>query len=356
MNSKFSPVALFVYNRADNTQKTLRALMANTLAPETELYVFSDGGKDEASWAAVREVRTLLHEVEEEVARTHSLLRMTIVERPENFYLERNIIEGISQVLSDHETIIVLEDDIVTAPHFLEFMNDAFSLYDEDKRVMHVSGFTRIEGRITNYELRMTNKSNPSASSDGKPHSSFVIRHSPSMERPFGPSASFYFSPFMAGWGWGTWRDRWQHHFRHFATRAEAIDGLSSAMLTDIEYGGVFPCLKDLDRKPIPWDICWTIAIRRAGGLCLYPCRTLVKNIGLDGGTHYSSLPRWVAPLIQYYEYDRTPYDGRIKLTRQKPEIDTRIEAAMKTALTDWGIRYTWLGKVVRRIYKGIKN
>ncbi len=370
-----------MYNRADNTRRTLDALMANTLAPHTDVYVFSDGGRDDASWRQVNEVRAVLHEVQEEVARTHSLKSMTIVERPVNFYLERNIIEGIGQVFERHDTIIVLEDDIVTAPHFLEFMNDAFSLYDEDKRVMHVSGFTRIEAPsdspkggenrsrgnsffslfsrslVTRHSPSMERPFGPSASfNDEVADSSFVIRHSPSMERPFGPSASFYFSPFMAGWGWGTWRDRWQHHFRHFATRAEAIDGLSSAMLTDIEYGGVFPCLKDLDRKPIPWDICWTIAIRRTGGLCLYPCRTLVKNIGLDGGTHYSSLPRWVAPLIQYYEYDRIPYDGRITLTRQKPETNARIEAAMKTALTDWGIRYTWLGKVVRRIYKGIKN
>ena len=140
----FSPVALFVYNRVDNTRATLRALMANTLAAQTDLYVFSDGGKDETSWAAVREVRALLHEVEQEVARTRSLLSMTIVERPVNYYLERNVIEGINQVLERHETIIVLEDDIVTSPHFLQFMNDAFAMYRDEQRVMHVSGFTRL--------------------------------------------------------------------------------------------------------------------------------------------------------------------------------------------------------------------
>ena len=70
-----SPVALFVYNRADNTRATLRALLNNTLAAQTDLYVFSDGGKDEKSWAEVNAVRAVLHEVEEEVARTHSLLK-----------------------------------------------------------------------------------------------------------------------------------------------------------------------------------------------------------------------------------------------------------------------------------------
>lgn len=307
-----SPVALFVYNRADNTRRTLQALLANTLASQTELYVFSDGGKDEASWAAVREVRGVLHEVEAEVARTRSLLKMTIVERPENYYLERNIIEGIAQVFEQHDTIIVLEDDIVTSPHFLQFMNDAFRVYRDEPRVFHVSGFTRLSSLI--------------------------------------PHPSTYFSPFMAGWGWGTWRDRWQKHFRHYQSRAEALAGLAQEDLNALEYGGVFPCLKHLDRHPIPWDICWGIAIHRAQGLCLYPSRTLVQNIGLDSGTHYHGFPiptHW----IQHYDYDRPPYEGAIAVTHTELRMDPQVEAAMKTALTDWGIRYTWLGRLLRWLF-----
>ena len=313
-----APVALFVYNRADNTRKTLRALMANTLAPQTDLYVFSDGGRDEASWAAVKQVRAVLHETAEEVARTRTLNSMTIVERPTNYYLERNVIEGINEVFQHHDTIIVLEDDIVTAPHFLEFMNTAFDMYRDDSRVMHVSGFTRIEETqlsTLNFQL------------------------------------STYFTPFMAGWGWGTWRDRWQQHFCHYQSCTEALNGLDPAILEAIEYGGVFPCLKHLDRHPIPWDLCWSLAIRRAGGLCLYPSRTLVRNIGLDSGTHYGFLPKWLVPLLQRYEYDREPFTGPITLIRQEPAVNPAIEAAMKEALTDWGIRYTWLGRLVRKLY-----
>ena len=327
-----SPVALFVYNRADNTQQTLRALMANTLAAQTDLYVFSDGGKDEASWAAVREVRALLHKVEAEVTRTRTLNSITIVERPVNFYLERNIIEGIGEVFRHHETVIVLEDDIVTTPHFLQFMNDAFRLYRDDKQVMHVSGFTRLD---------------PSKVDACSKYATSSIQ---------GPAEGSYFTPFMAGWGWGTWRDRWQQHFRHFASRTEALEGVTPELLESIEYGGVFPCLKDLNRQPIPWDICWSIAIRRADGLCLYPSQTLVRNIGLTGGTHYGNLPVWCTHLLQHFEYDRQPYEGVITLTRQQPVVNPHIEEALREALTDWGIRYTWLGKIVRKVYKTLTN
>lgn len=336
-----SPVALFVYNRADNTRKTLQALMANTLAPETELYVFSDGGKDEASWQTVREVRALLHEIEAEVGRTRTLKSMTIVERPVNYYLERNIIEGINQVFEQHDTIIVLEDDIVTSPHFLQFMNDAFHIYKGDQRVMHVGGFTRIDSPPV---LPLSEEA--------------VTSREERIQKPQGRAGreSFYFTPFMSGWGWGTWRDRWNGHFLHFQSRDEALEGVPAEVLTQIEYEGVFPCLKDLNRRPIPWDICWGLAIRKAGGLCLYPSRTLVRNIGLDGGTHYGRLPRWITRLIQRYEYDRQPYDGPIEVSTQEPAINPIIEAQMKAALTDWGIRYTWIGKIIRKIYKLIKG
>ena len=286
--------------------------MANTLAPQTDLYVFSDGGRDEGSWAAVNAVRAVLREVEAEVVHTKALKMMTIVERPTNYYLERNVIEGINEVFTRHDTVIVLEDDIVTAPYFLQFMNDAFSLYRDDPCVMHVSGFTRIE------ETQL----------------------------------STYFTPFMAGWGWGTWRDRWQQHFRHYSSRSEALEGLTPTDLDALEYGGVFPCLKHLDRQPIPWDLCWSIAIRRANGLCLYPTRTLVRNIGLDSGTHYGFLPKWLVPLLQRYEYDREPYTGAIAVNYQTPTVSPEIEEKMRVALTDWGVRYTWLGRIIRGIFR----
>ncbi|MBQ2167294.1 MAG: glycosyltransferase, partial [Bacteroidaceae bacterium] len=140
-----SPVAIFVYNRVDNTQQTVQALLRNTLAKETDVYVFSDGGKNEESWKRVNEVRAYLHEVKREVEANGGLRSITLIERPENIYLERNIIEGIAYVLDRHDTVIVLEDDIVTSPYYLEYMNEAFDMYRDEKRVMHVAGFTNLD-------------------------------------------------------------------------------------------------------------------------------------------------------------------------------------------------------------------
>ena len=305
-----APVALFVYNRADNTRKTLDHLLANTLAKDTDLYVFSDGGKDPQSWAKVNEVRTMLHQFKAQAEQEGSLKSVTLVERPENIYLERNITEGIAQVFETHDRIIVLEDDICTSPYYLQYMNQAFDLYADVPKVMHVAGFTNLA--------------------------------------PLRGTGGFYFTPHMSGWGWGTWRDRWQQHFVHYKTREEALEGMTAEDQNAIQYGGVFPCLKSLDKRPIPWDICWEIAIYKAGGLCLTPGHTLVRNIGLHSGTHFRAFS-----LLQHYEFDREPLQQPLPLTRIKnPQKDPRIEALFAEAITDWGIRYTPLGKIVRFFYK----
>lgn len=302
----YAPVALFVYNRADNTRRTLEALSRNTLASETQVYVFSDGGKDDASWKQVNEVRKVVNEFSKTFA------GFQLIARPENIYLERNITEGIAQVFEEHDRIIVLEDDIVTSPYYLQYMNEAFDLYRDEPRVMHVAGFT-------NLSL---------------------------------PDTPFYFTPHMSGWGWGTWKDRWNGHFKHYKTRDEALEGLTAEDLDRIQYGGVFRCLQSLDKRPIPWDICWELAIYRAHGLCLTPGQTMVRNIGLQQGTHFRS---W--SLLQWYEFDREPQQKPLPLSKvEHPEANPDIETKFAQAITDWGIRYTLLGKVVRRIYKMVKH
>ena len=45
--SNNAPIVLFVFNRIDHTKKTIEALKKNILAIESELFIFSDGAKNE---------------------------------------------------------------------------------------------------------------------------------------------------------------------------------------------------------------------------------------------------------------------------------------------------------------------
>ena len=303
-----APVAIFVYNRADHTARTTKHLQRNLLATETDVYFFSDGGRDEASWRAVNKVRKLLHKVT-------GFRSVSVIERPCNYYLERNVIEGINQVLKTHDRIIVMEDDIVSSPYYLTYMNDALDYYRNDKQVMHVAGFTNLD---------------------------------------IPEKGDTYFSPHVTSSGaWATWRDRWEK-FVHYGSREEALAGLTDTDIARITYDGRFDCLKMLDRHPVPWDICWNIAVYRHGGLALHPTHTLVRNIGLSSGAHFTGLQN--SRLFGWYEFDRPYSNHHVKIGGIPVAEDAEIERMYGYALTDHGMRYNALGRVARKFYKYLKE
>ena len=107
-----APVVLFVYNRVGATIQTLSCLEANTLASKTDLFIYSDGGKDISSWKQVNLLRRYLRSIS-------GFKTVTIVEREKNYYLERNIIEGVTDIVNRFGKVIVLEDDVCVNSYFL---------------------------------------------------------------------------------------------------------------------------------------------------------------------------------------------------------------------------------------------
>jgi hypothetical protein len=303
----YAPIALFVYTRLNETQQTIEHLLQNNEAKHSTLYIFSDGAKDTKAAPKVAAVRHYLKTIK-------GFKSIHIIERPCNYYLERNIIEGIQEVFKAYDRVIVVEDDICTSPHFLHFMNEGLIHYAEKPKVMHISGFTHLS----------------------LPH-----------------KEEAYFTPHMGGWGWATWKNRWQH-FVHYTSRAEALKGLTPSDLAAIEYQGHFQCLKSLDRNPIPWDICWEIIIYRRQGLCLTPSHTLVRNSGLNKGTHFN-----MSRLIGRYTYDRPYSTKRLSPVVTTITADQEIEQCYQKAFKNHGIHYTWLGKILRRLlhlYRSIRS
>lgn len=56
--TKYAPILLFVYNRPEHLKQTMETLQNNTLAAESELYIYSDAARKDTDEAAVTEVRT----------------------------------------------------------------------------------------------------------------------------------------------------------------------------------------------------------------------------------------------------------------------------------------------------------
>jgi GT2 family glycosyltransferase len=131
MRIKYSPVALFAYNRPNHFKSTLNALSKNFLALKTDIYVFCDGPKVETDIAKQTEIKEI-------VKRATGFKSITLIERGNNLGLAKSIVLGVTEIIHEYGSIIVLEDDIVTSPGFLTYMNDALDLYADDERVMHI--------------------------------------------------------------------------------------------------------------------------------------------------------------------------------------------------------------------------
>ena len=123
-----APILLFVYNRPEHTRRCIESLLKNSLASESPLFIYADGAKDSAQQEAVNEVRNYIRTIQ-------GFQQITLMERNENWGLARNIIDGVTTQVNQYGKVIVLEDDLVVAPYFLQFMNDALETYKDEPNI-----------------------------------------------------------------------------------------------------------------------------------------------------------------------------------------------------------------------------
>lgn len=238
-----APVALFVYNRPEHTRRTLDLLREDQLACQTELIIFSDGPRSLNDQQKVRDVRELLRDID-------GFRSVTVRAAEGNRGLAKSIIAGVTEVVEKYGRVIVLEDDLVVSPYFLSYMNDALELYENVDRVMHVCGYW--------YPVQCADIPD-----------TFFLRY---------PSS----------WGWGTWKRAWQH----FRKDPEGLQkSFSKADIQKFNLDGAVniweQVLHNLNGKADTWAVFWYASLFHRGGLSLYPSRSLVKNVGMDGsGQH----------------------------------------------------------------------
>lgn len=243
MENNFAPIVLFVYNRPDHTKQTIEALQKNELASDSELFIYSDEAKNEIARKGVNEVRSYLDQIT-------GFKKITVIKRDKNWGLADSIIDGVTKIVNEYGKIIVLEDDLVTSPFFLKFMNESLEFYKNEKKVWHISGWT--------YPIQTTDMDD-----------TFLWRT-------------------MNCWGWATWTDRWQHYEKNID---KAINEFSKYDIKRFNLDDVqnFWIQVILNKKGEinTWAIFWYITIFKKDGLCLNPSQTFVENIGHDGsGVH----------------------------------------------------------------------
>jgi len=238
-----APIILFTYNRLVHTKKTIDSLKVNHLAEKSDLIVFSDGPRSDDDKASVESVRRYIHNIT-------GFNRVSIVERDRNIGLSGSIIAGITSVVKQYDQVIVLEDDLVSSPYFLKFMNEGLNFYRDAENVISIHGYL--------YP---------------------VEDHLPDT----------FFLKGADCWGWGTWARGWA---LFDPDGKKLLAGIREGKLAEeFDYNGAYPFTKMLQDqtkgKNDSWAIRWHASAFLSEKLTLYPGKSLIRNIGTDqSGVH----------------------------------------------------------------------
>jgi hypothetical protein len=257
--NELSPIILFVYNRPDHTKQTVESLLQCKFAKESVLYIFSDAPKTEEQKSKVDQVRKYIHSI-------NGFKEIIIEESSINKGLANSVIYGVSKILNDYNSVIVLEDDLVFSSNFLEFMNEALRKFKDDKNIYTISGYSFPVQILKGYDKDV------------------------------------YLSYRSSSWGWGTWKDKWE--------KAEWENSIFYEILNNKKLQNKFnragndysPMLiKQLKGVIDSWAIKWAYIQMKNEAYTLFPVKSLVRNIGLDGsGTHSKKRKRYVVKLEDF--------------------------------------------------------
>ncbi len=246
-----APVAIFVYNREDHFREAYSALAKCEEAKYTDLIIFSDGAKNEKTVEAVEKVRAFAHEIQNE----NSFNSVKIIESPQNKGLAKSIIEGVTKVINEYGKIIVLEDDCVCSPYFLNYMNKCLDFYENNKKIGAVSGYA------------------------------------PSIDFPKDYKEDIFAAYRSCSWSWGTWQDRWENvdwelnDFSEFCKNPQLVKKLNSN-----GNDRFMRLYRQTKGNGSSWSVRFGAHLVKKDWLTVYPRYSYIKNIGCDeSGVHSKS-------------------------------------------------------------------
>ncbi len=243
----YSPIAFFAFNRPYHTERTLKSLINNKISKDTEVFAFIDGARNNNELHLIDSVEKIIKSY------SGNFKKLTINRSEKNLSTGTTQRINISNVLSKHENIIVLEDDVCVSKYFLEYMNKGLEKYKDFKKVWQINGY--------NYPIKSNSYQDT------------------------------FFTRSMQIWGWATWKDRWYEFMDDPLSNdpfyliskfsKKDIREFNLDLKHDINWSTVIANAEG--KLPNTFDICWEAYIFMKKGLCLSPRISLTKNIGHDG-------------------------------------------------------------------------
>jgi hypothetical protein len=299
---ELAPVVLFTYNRPWHTRQTIDALLKNELTAQSDLFIYSDGPKDGQAKNSIKEVRNYINTID-------GFKSVTIRERKQNCGLAKSIIGGVTEVITEYGRVIVLEDDLISSPIFLKYMNYYLNDYKNEQNIFSVTGF--------NYPERI-----------------FKI--------PYNYKYSIYFGYRCMSWSWATWLDRWEKVDWRVKDFGCFIRNNKSKKLFNQGGSDLSGMLRSqIEGNIDSWAIRWCYAHYKNNSYCVYPVKSLIINIGFDGtGVHCGNTNKFASQLI-HGKYDFKNQPPTIEINNYLAEQNRNIYKA------------NWKSLIIR-VFRGI--
>ena len=232
-----APIAFFVYNRPAHTRRVLDSLKANPLSIESELFIFADTPREFGA-KGVSEVRNIILALD-------GFKSIKIIVRDHHFGLSKNTIGGLTQLSDSHGRFILVEDDTLVSPFFLEWSNHFLNVLKDEGRVAAIQGGS--------YPVKLPNENFFVCSGDTS--------------------------------GLCSWKRAWDLFEPNGRKLADEIS--QKNLIRKFNFDGCFNyfgMLKDqIEGRNDSWSIRFYASILLKNKLTLYPTKSLVRNIGFDG-------------------------------------------------------------------------
>jgi hypothetical protein len=258
-------VLLLFHARADHFSKVWTEVKK---ARPARLFLFQDGarmtdkdGREVSDWTESRDYEGIMA-LRELVSDEHIDWQCEVHRN----YQERNYGCDPSEYLSQRwafsltDKCIVLEDDDVPSQSFFPFCKEMLDRYEHDERITMIAGFNTDETSPTPLQ--------------GNKHE------------------SYFFTRVFSIWGWASWArvvNNWDGDYnfvndpKEFALLGEKVKQYRQRKdMTEM-------CVKHSKAgKEFYESIFWAYMLLH-DGLAIMPSVNMISNIGLEGGTHYST-------------------------------------------------------------------
>ena len=204
--------------------------------------------------------------------------------KEKNCGLANSVIAGVSALIEEHGTVIVVEDDLIVAKDFLRYMQGALDFYQSDSRIWSIAGFTPYLESVNNY-----------------PHDVYLCERAGS-------------------WGWGTWKDRWNKVDWNVSSYPSFQKSILKRLQFERRGPGMTKMLDMQMRGELDsWAIRFCYQQYLDKSYSINPSQSRVNNIGHDGsGTHCgkNNNSKWYSKLDndrKYTRFEHVSFNREIK-------------------------------------------